>query len=114
MKKIILSENQIKQAFVAQMIKEGIADGNAEHNPYAKQIKKANDDLKKLVTNYGGIMVNINNGKYYYVYEVMSLSDVLGKRYCLCLLIKDNAPYGQIAVKPLNLFKPAYGEIIQS
>ena len=107
--KITLSEKQLHNVYVAEMLREGAADGNAEHNPYAKQIEQATVALKELVTQYGVVMTNMDNGKFYYVYEIKSLSLSLGKRYCLCILIKDKKPYGGVSTKPLNLFKAAYG-----
>lgn len=104
--KVILSEAQLGTCILNEMLSEyNVADGNAFHNPYAKKIKNGQDALKKLIKQYGKIMINIDNGKEYCVYEIYSLAELLGIRYCLCRLIKDNEPYGQIAVKPLIQFK---------
>lgn len=105
--KIRLTESQFASLMFEEMLAEyNIADGNAYHNPYAKKFKHYKELLEKLVDTYGSRMININNGKEYDVYEIYSLSELLGVRYCLSRLIRDGEPYGQVAVKPLALFKP--------
>ena len=51
-------------------------------------------------------MLNVENGKEYLTYEIYSLANAIGKRYCLCQLLKDGEQYGAIATKPMALFKP--------
>ena len=50
-------------------------------------------------------MTNIKNGKTYCVYEITSIANVIGKRFCIIQLMKDGELYGPISVKPLSLFK---------
>ena len=50
-------------------------------------------------------MINIRNGRDYLVYELLSLANAIGKRYCLCQLLKDGKPYGSVYTKPMHLFK---------
>lgn len=50
-------------------------------------------------------MTNIENGKDYLVLENVSLTNLIGKRCCICRLINDNKVFGPIYVKPLDLFK---------
>lgn len=103
--KIFLNENKFASLLNEFINEYNIYDGNADKNPYAKKIKLAKLSLEKLLYTNGVIMTNIENGKDYLVYELFSLANVIGKRYCLCQLIKDNEQYGQIATKPLAMFK---------
>jgi hypothetical protein len=50
-------------------------------------------------------MTNIENGKDYIVYEIVSLENLIGKKFCNCRLLKDGNPFGPIYTKPLALFK---------
>ena len=43
--------------------------------------------------------------KEYLTYELLSLANAIGKRYCLCQLLKDGEQYGTISTKPMELFK---------
>lgn len=110
--RIILTENQIQKCVLCEFAQQlasndynPIADGNAIHNPYSKQIKESNKLLASFLANNGKIMTNIDNGKDYLVYEIMALANLIGKRFGLCQLIKDNEPFGAIYTKPLNLFR---------
>ena len=105
MKKIILSENKFVGLLTEMMFEYNSYDGNADNNPYAKKIKMAKDSLEKLLSTSGQVMINIENGKEYLTYELFSLADAIGKRYCLCQLLKDNEQYGSISTKPMELFK---------
>lgn len=105
MKKIILTEDKLKTLVTSIILEYNIYDGNAFHNPYAKKIKSAKESLEKLLKYDGKIMVNIDNGKEYLTYEIVSLANAIGKRYCLCQLLKDGEQYGAISTKPLELFK---------
>lgn len=64
---------------------EVVADGNSEHNPYAKRWKAERQALKDFLTNYGKIMTSKENGKEYKVYYDKTLSELIGINYCLCL-----------------------------
>ena len=78
---------------------------NETHNPLNQKIEIAIDTLKRLIARDGVVMTNIENGKDYSVYEILSLTNEIGKRYCICQLIKDGKPYGSIYTKPLDMFK---------
>lgn len=105
MKKIFLSENKLVNLLTEMMFEYGIYDGNADNNPYAKKINAAKDSLEKLLSTDGTLMINIENGKEYLTYELFSLADAIGKRYCLCQLLKDGEQYGSVSTKPMELFK---------
>ena len=82
------------------------ADGNADHNPKQKQIDAAIDSLEKLLDTQGTVMINTKNGKEYLTYEIYSLANTIGKRYCICRLLRDGEPYGTLYTRPLTMFKP--------
>lgn len=71
---------------------------------YADKINSANASLDNAIKLNGTVMINIENGKEYLVYYNKSLSDTIGKNYCICRLIKDNQPYGQTRVESMDLF----------
>lgn len=97
--KIFLNEQKFS-CFLTNMINE-----QNTTNPYSQKIEKDKESLEKLLNNNGIVMNNIQNGKDYVVYELQSLNNVLGKRYCICRLIKDGEQYGQISTKPLSMFR---------
>lgn len=105
MKKILLSENKLVNLLTEMMFEYDINDGNADNNPYARKINAAKDSLENLLSIDGTVMINIENGKEYLTYELLSLADVIGKRYCLCQLLKDGEQYGSVSTKPMELFK---------
>lgn len=105
MKKILLSENKLVNLLTEMMFEYNNYDGNADNNPYAKKVKSAKDSLEHLLSRDGIIMINIENGKEYLTYELLSLVNAIGKRYVLCQLIKDGEQYGTISTKPMELFK---------
>ena len=39
------------------------------------------------------------------VYEIVSIANVIGKRFGVIQLMKDGELYGPLSVKPLSLFK---------
>lgn len=82
-----------------------IADGNSKHNPYTKQIEQGIKTLQKFLLSYGRIMTNIDNGKDYIVFEITQLSGLMGKRYAICQLYKNEKPFGPVYSKPFILFK---------
>ena len=111
MKKIILSENRLSALLVNEALNEyNISDGNADHNPYQKKIKSAQDTLRKFLAREGELMADITNGRIYTVYELVSLFNTIGVRYGLCRLIDedDNEPYGSIQIRPMAKFKKLY------
>ena len=112
--RVILSENQVKKYILKEFLKEAIfedthynpiADSNAKHNPYARQTKQNIQLLYNFLKNNGTIMTNIENGKDYLVYEMAAFANIIGKRFCICQLIKDNDQFGSIYMKPFSLFK---------
>lgn len=104
--RIILNENNML-GLLTKVIIEGknTFDGNSDHNPYAKKLNSDKSSLENLLKNDGYIMTNIENGSDYVVYEVVAFANIIGKRYCICQLIKNGEQYGAIYVKPLNTFK---------
>lgn len=100
--KILLTENQLSSIILNEY---NIADGNASHNPYKKKFENAKERLKKLIDIQGKTMVSMENGDEYKVYEIVSLGQMLGTRYCICRIIKDNETQGTVMVKPMALFK---------
>lgn len=95
--KIILKENNLYL-----LLNRAI---NEIHNPYTNKIDSALKSLNNLIMNSGSIMYNIENGKDYIVYYDESVSNTIGKNYCLSKLMKDGKPYGQISIKPMDTFK---------
>ncbi len=96
--KIILNEKSFS-SFLNNFINE------SNINPIKNKINVVNELLENLLSNNGLIMTNIENGKDYLVLENVSLTNLIGKRCCICRLIKDNKVFGPIYVKPLDLFK---------
>lgn len=112
--KIVLTEKQFERFVLSEYAKDmtptdndynPIADGNVEHNPYAKQIKAQNKAIASFLQNNGRLMTNIDNGKDYIAFELTALGELTGKRSVMCQLIKDNKPFGSIYVKPFTLFR---------
>lgn len=64
---------------------EVVADGNAEHNPFAKKWKEERQALKDFLCKYGKLMTSMENGKTYKVYYDETLSRLIGHNYCVCL-----------------------------
>lgn len=107
--KIILNEKKLVPLMLNEIIREyNISDGNADHNPYKKKIDNATETLKNLVKTQGIPMLNINNGRQYLVFEIIALAELVGKRYGICQIIKDNEAHGTISIKPMVSFKPIY------
>ena len=73
---------------------EVVADGNADHNPYAKRWEAERQALKNFLVNYGQVMTSKENGKQYKVYYDKTLSDLIGNNYCICI------QWDPIAMKP--------------
>ena len=112
--RVILSENQIKKYIFKEFLREAvfkndnynpIADGNSVHNPYAKQTRQNVQLLHSFLKNNGTVMTNIENGKDYLVYEMAAFANIIGKRFCICQLIKDNDQFGAVYMKPFSLFR---------
>ena len=112
--RVILTEEQFKHYLLIEYVNQSIsgeteynpsADGNSEHNPYSKQIKVNGKLLTNFLHSYGKVMTNIDNGKDYYVYEINTFINLVGKRFCICQLIRNNKGYGAIFVKPFSIFR---------
>ena len=73
---------------------EVVADGNSEHNPYAKRWKYEREQLKNFILNNGKLMTSRENGKTYMVYYDTMLSNLIGLNYCVCL------QWDQLTMKP--------------
>lgn len=112
--RVTLTENQLKKCILMEFVNQTISgqdnynpisDGNSEHNPYTKQIKASNELLSRFLHNSGRIMTKMDNGRDYIVYEIHAFANLIGKRYGICQLIKDNEPFGAIYIKPISSFK---------
>ena len=93
---IALSENKLP-VLLSNMV-------NETNNPHSKRIDSAINALEILLTSSGVLAMNIENNKYYLIYELYALARVLGRRYCACRLYKNNMPTGPIYIKPVELF----------
>lgn len=96
--RIILSESQFKNVFLQEV-------SNDLYSAYSGKITSAENSLDSVLKSSGNIMMNIRNGKDYLVYYDKSLSNAIGKNYCICRLVKDGQPFGSIRVEPMDLFK---------
>lgn len=98
--KIILSEKKF-----SSLLNNVLTETIFQTHPLHQRIELSISSLKKLIQMDGIVMVNVENGKEYIVYELVSLANIIGKRFMLCQLYKDGNPYGSIYVKPKELFK---------
>jgi hypothetical protein len=98
--KIILNEKNFLY-LIGNVINENL---DYKH-PLKVKVDSAIYSLEKLLEREGVIMTNIENGKDYIVYEIVSLENLIGKKFCNCRLLKDGNPFGPIYTKPLALFK---------
>lgn len=82
-----------------------------EFNTNNKKTKHELNKLKILLLRDGKLMKNKENSRIYVVYEIQSLTEILGVRYCMCGIFnrkqKDNIS-GTIMLKPLDLFEEVY------
>ena len=103
MKKIKILENQLK------LIKEEtVADGNSEHNPYAKKWKNERKILIDFLANNGTLMTNKENGKKYFTYYDKMISSYLGINYALCVQYNEKKlePGSIVYIYALDKFTP--------
>ena len=77
-----LIENKDNINFINE---EVVADGNADHNIYAKRWKLEREKLKKFIINNGILMTSMENGKTYMTFQLDELAGLTGGLYCLCL-----------------------------
>lgn len=110
--KVVLTESQFEKIFlseIAQNIQNNVynptADGNSNHNPYTRKIDRGLKRLLSFLRNNGRIMTNIDNGKDYIIYEISSFANLMGVRFVICQLVREDGPYGSIYVKPFELFR---------
>jgi hypothetical protein len=75
---------------------EVVADGSADHNPYAETWKIERADLKDFLSKYGKLMTSRENGKTYKVYYDKVMSELIGHNYCVCI------QYDQLEMKPTS------------
>lgn len=80
-----LFKNESIKNYLNVLKEEVNADGNAQHNMYAKRWAHEREVLKNYLTNYGEIMTSKENGKQYKVVYDTMLSQNLGINYCLCI-----------------------------
>lgn len=81
-----IDESKKMSEYLHSLINEEVvADGNADHNVYAKRWKHEREVLKNYVLRFGVLMTSMENGKTYKVVVINELYNVLGNRYCLCL-----------------------------
>lgn len=102
-KKIIINPKQ------EQILKEEVvADGNAEHNPYAKRWHFERNSLINFLVNNGTLMTSKENGKQYYTYYDEMLSNYLGINYVICVQYnqEDLTPGSIIYVRAQDKFAP--------
>lgn len=85
---------------------EVVADGNSEHNPYAKRWRQERQLLKDFLCNYGKVMTSKENGKEYKVYYDTMLSQMIGVNYCICIQWDETKmkPSSTIYVRALDKF----------
>lgn len=99
--KIILNEQKFSSLLDTILNESSLKKGH----PLFRKIEMAKNSLKKLLANNGVLMTNIENEKDYLVYEIASLTNEIGKRFCICQLVKDGDARGLISIKPLEIFK---------
>lgn len=76
----------IKRGDLFMLVNEEInADGNSDHNPYAKLWKQEREILKNFIIINGVLMTSMENGKLYKVYWDKGLSALIGVNYAVCL-----------------------------
>lgn len=109
-KKIYLTESHFTRLLTKALQEEAsyynpIADGNADHNPYKRTIEDVQEYLSSFLKTNGLCMVSLVNGKEYLVYELKDFITIIGKRYCICQLMKDGDLFGPIFIRPFLSFK---------
>ena len=106
----VFNRNNVKQYLDSvkrfSLNEEVVADGNSEHNPYAKRWRKERQLLKDFLCNYGKVMTSKENGKEYKVYYDTMLSLMIGVNYCICIQWDEvkMKPSSTIYVRALDKF----------
>ena len=80
-------------------------NNNLSNQVVNQKVERNSQLLGNFLKQYGLLMTNIENGKDYLVYELNTLTNMIGKRYGMFQLMKDGEPYQSIYVKPLDLYK---------
>ena len=101
----LLKENAINE--------EWVADGNANHNPYAKRWKAERQALKDFICNYGALMQSKENGKIYKCYYDQTLSQLIGYNYCICIQYDtvEMKPKSVLYIRALDKFTPTIRKV---
>lgn len=101
----LLKENTINE--------EWVADGNANHNPYAKRWKAERQALKDFICNYGALMQSKENGKIYKCYYDQTLSQLIGYNYCICIQYDtvEMKPKSVLYIRALDKFTPTIRKV---
>ena len=66
--------------------------------------------LLKNLLKRSEVMKNKENEKLYYCYYLESISSKIGRKLVMSVLDRNGRPYGQISIKPLNIFEKTYIE----
>lgn len=103
----------LEKYYQRPLYEEVVADGDPNHNPYAKQWDYENEVLENLLNSSGRYMINMENGKIYLCVPDMYLSKLLGINYLTCTLIKNGKQYGAIFNKPASMFRPYTQQAMQ-
>jgi hypothetical protein len=92
---------------------EWVADGNANHNPYAKRWKAERKALKDFLCNFGKLMQSKENGKVYKCYYDKTLSQLIGYNYVICIQydISTNKPSSTLYIRALDKFSPTIRQV---
>jgi len=90
---------------------EVVADGNSEHNPYAKRWKSERKALKDFICNFGTLMQSKENdkmGRLYKCFYDKYLSNLIGFNYCLCVQWDEvkMKPKSTIYIRACDRFTP--------
>lgn len=80
-------------------------NNNLSNQVVNQKVERDSQLLCNFLKQYGLLMTNIENGKDYLVYELNTLTNMIGKRYGMVQLMKDGEPYQSIYIKPLDLYK---------
>jgi hypothetical protein len=80
-------------------------NNNLSNQVINQKVERNSQLLGNFLKQYGLLMTNIENGKDYLVYELNTLTNMIGKRYGMVQLMKDGEPYQSIYIKPLDLYK---------
>lgn len=100
--KIKLNESQFDKLMLTEL------GGTMVSNSYNNRIETAQETLETFLYNNGVMMTNMENQNEYLVFELESLTGLIGRRYGLVQLVKDGQPYDTIYIKPIELYRRKY------